>query len=87
MNPLSRSRLSGIAVLLGPTHPAAISQFCEEDPDECVATYERFQLAAIDRCEEYPEECRQAFAAWVASMDKPEESGSANRTCQGVGHV
>ncbi len=38
---------------------------CTENPDECAATYEQLQLAAIQFCEEYPEECQEAFDTWV----------------------
>ena len=38
---------------------------CAENPDECAATYEQLQLAAIQFCEEYPEECQEAFDAWA----------------------
>jgi len=54
---------------LGIVQATEDSQMCLENPDECAATYEQLQLAAIDFCEEYPEECQQAFDAWVKSPD------------------
>jgi hypothetical protein len=46
------------------------SQYCAEDPDdECVATWEEMQLAAIEFCEEYPAECQQAFDSWLEASD------------------
>lgn len=46
-----------------------LSQACEENPDECVATFGYYQDAVIQICEEYPEECQQAFDSWVESVD------------------
>jgi hypothetical protein len=42
---------------------------CSENPDECAATYEQLQLAAIQFCEEYPEECQEAFDAWTEAEE------------------
>lgn len=42
---------------------------CTGDPDECAATFEQLQLEAIRFCEEYPDECQQAFDAWVEPLD------------------
>jgi hypothetical protein len=49
------------------------SSSCAEDPDQCFATYEQLQLAAIEFCEEYPEACQQAFDTWVESLDAEAE--------------
>ena len=38
---------------------------CTESPDECTTTFEELQIAAIQFCEEYPEECQEAFDTWV----------------------
>jgi hypothetical protein len=48
----------------------AISQFCEENPDECAATWEEMQLTAIQICEEYPDECQEAFDSYVESFEE-----------------
>jgi hypothetical protein len=50
-----------------------ISPTCTENPDECAATFGQFQLAAIEFCEQYPEQCQQAFDTWVESMDEAKE--------------
>ena len=46
---------------------------CTENPDEYTATFEQFQLAAIQFCEEYPEECQEAFDTWAESLDTEAE--------------
>jgi len=46
---------------------------CEENPDECAATFEQLQLAAIEFGEEYPEECQQALDTWVESLETDTE--------------
>ena len=51
---------------------AAMSQLCEEYPDQCAATFEYYQNASIPFCEEYPETCQQAFDAWVESLEEEE---------------
>ena len=43
---------------------------CTEDPDECAATWEQMQTTVIQFCEDYPEECQQAFDTWVESLDE-----------------
>jgi len=48
-------------------------QECSENPDGCAATYEQLQLAAIQFCEEYPEECQEYFDAYVESLDEDGE--------------
>jgi len=48
----------------------AISEFCEENPDECVATWEQMQTVAIEYCETNPEECQQAFDIWVEGIEE-----------------
>jgi hypothetical protein len=55
--------------LLCPSCILATSQDCENDPDKCTAMSENYQ-AAIQLCNEYPEECQQAFDAWVESLEK-----------------
>ncbi len=42
-----------------------ISSDCTDTPDECVAMFEQMQIAAIQFCEEYPDECQEAFDAWA----------------------
>ena len=54
----------------GPACSSATSQFCEDNPEECAASFEQIQLTAIQICEEYPEECQQAFDTWVESLDE-----------------
>jgi hypothetical protein len=46
---------------------------CEGTPGECIATWEHYQDAAIQYCEEYPEECQQYLDAWVESLDTDAE--------------
>ena len=46
------------------------SQACADDPDECAATLEQMQSAAIQFCGEYPEECQEAFETWVDSLEE-----------------
>ena len=46
---------------------------CTENPDDCTATFEQLQLAGIQYCEEYPEECQQYFDSWVESFDMEAE--------------
>jgi hypothetical protein len=46
---------------------------CSENQDECAATLEQMQTAAIQFCEEYPEECQEAFDAYVDPFE--EEAG------------
>ena len=46
---------------------------CTENPDDCTATFEQLQLAGIQYCEEYPEECDQFFDSWVESFDTDAE--------------
>jgi hypothetical protein len=43
---------------------------CADNPDGCVATFEQMELTASQFCEQYPEECQQAFDAWVESFDE-----------------
>ena len=43
-----------------------------ENSDLCSATWEQMQLAAIEICEEYPEECQQAFDAYLESLEEEE---------------
>ncbi len=47
----------------------ALSLECTEDPDECAATFEYYQDAAIEFCEEYPEQCQEAFDAWAEAEE------------------
>jgi hypothetical protein len=58
---------------LNPSALTAVSQFCEDTPDECAAAYEQMQTAAIQFCEEYPEECQDAFDTWAESLDTEAE--------------
>ena len=58
---------------LSPADPAAISQFCEENPDECTATFEQIQTAAIQFCEASPQECNDLFDSWVELFDTDAE--------------
>ena len=46
------------------------SQERTDNPDECAASFEQLQLAAIQFCEKYPEECQQAFDSLVESLDE-----------------
>ncbi len=46
------------------------AEYCGEDPEECAAMYEQFQIAGIEFCEEHPEECQEAFDTWVESLDE-----------------
>ena len=50
--------------------PVALTQLCEEHPDECTATFEQMQLEAMHLCEEYPQECQEVFDSWVQSLDE-----------------
>jgi hypothetical protein len=49
-----------------------LSQGCTENPDECAATVEQLQTTAIQFCDQYPEECQQAFDSWVESLEEEE---------------
>jgi hypothetical protein len=40
-----------------------------ENPDECAATWEQMQFAAIEFCEEYPDECQEAFDSWTEAEE------------------
>jgi hypothetical protein len=44
-----------------------------QTPDECSATLEQPQDAAMQFCGTYPEECREAFDVWVESLDTEAE--------------
>jgi len=44
--------------------------FFTDNSAECAATFEYYQDAAIQLCQEYPEECQEYFDAWVASLDE-----------------
>jgi len=50
--------------------PPKILQCRAENPDECAATFEQMQLAAIQFCEESPEVCQQAFESYVQSFEE-----------------
>jgi len=42
---------------------------CTDNPNECAVSSEYYQ-AAIQFCEDYPEECQEAFDSWVESLDE-----------------
>ena len=44
--------------------------FTELQQDSKYTPAFEYYQAAIEFCEEYPEECQQAFDAWVESMDE-----------------
>ena len=52
---------------------AATSQICEDNPNECTATWEQMQLSAIQFCGENPGECQEAFDVWVESLEEAKE--------------
>jgi len=43
---------------------------CTENPNGCAPTLEQMQIAAIEFCNDHPQECQQAFDAWVESLDE-----------------
>jgi len=45
-------------------------QACAENPDENAATFEQMEIEAIEYCEEYPDECQQAFDTWIESLEE-----------------
>jgi hypothetical protein len=47
---------------------AFTDEWCEENPEACAATWEHIQIEAIQFCEQYPEECQEAFEAYVESF-------------------
>jgi hypothetical protein len=53
-------------------HCAGAPQGCTENADECAATSEYYQ-AAIQFCEEYPEDCARILDALVGSLDTDAE--------------
>jgi len=46
------------------------NQTCTDNSDERAAMYEYYQDAAIQICEEYPEECQEAFDTYIESLDE-----------------
>ena len=60
-----------VLVCTGPLIESCPSSLeCADDPAECAATWEQMQTTAIQICEEYPEECQQAFDTWVESFEE-----------------
>jgi len=41
--------------------------------DECAATFEQMQTAAIEYCEASPEQCQEYFDSWVETLEEAEE--------------
>jgi hypothetical protein len=49
---------------------------CEEHPEECAARWEQMQVAAIEYCEAYPDECNEVLDYYAQSFDTDaEEAG------------
>jgi len=53
--------------------PAGQSTECLETPEECAAMYTYYQQEVAQLCEEYPEECQQAFDSWLEASDAEAE--------------
>ena len=62
-------RLPNVAVCTSIYSPIEASQVRTENPDERAAAFEKGQMAAIEFCKAYPQECRAAFNAYLESFE------------------
>ena len=46
------------------------AEYCAEDPEDCAVMYAYYQQEVAQLCEEYSEECQEAFDTWVQSLDE-----------------